>query len=77
MNLKGTFLITICRLLLSLTFIMSGFVKAVDPLGTQYKLIDYAEAAGLARYANGYLTLAMAVAMAVFEFWLGIGLWSP
>ena len=72
MNLKGTFLITICRLLLSLTFIMSGFVKAVDPLGTQYKLIDYAEAAGLARYANGYLTLAMAVAMAVFEFWLGI-----
>ena len=64
--------ITVCRLLLALTFIMSGFVKAVDPLGTQYKLTDYAEAVGLARYANSYLTLAMAVTMSTIEFWLGI-----
>lgn len=69
--MKG-FLIFICRMVLSLTFIMSGFVKAVDPLGTQYKIADYAEAVGLAQYANDYITLAMAVAMAAFEFWLGV-----
>lgn len=70
--LNSQILINTCRLLLALTFIMSGFVKAVDPLGTQYKLADYAEAAGMARYANDYFTLAAAVAMATLEFWLGV-----
>lgn len=70
--LNSQILINTCRLLLALTFIMSGFVKAVDPLGTQYKLADYAEAAGMARYANDYVTLAAAVAMATLEFWLGV-----
>jgi triosephosphate isomerase len=36
-------LVNICRLVLAVTFILSGFVKAVDPLGTQYKLNDYLE----------------------------------
>ena len=37
---------SIARTLLALTFLFSGFVKAVDPLGTVYKIEDYLKAFG-------------------------------
>ena len=40
-------LVNICRAILGLTFIFSGYVKATDPLGSQYKIHDYLEALGL------------------------------
>lgn len=60
------------RTLLGITFIFSGFVKAVDPLGTVYKIEDYLRAFGgifvnlmpLAAVAAGILIAA--------EFMLGI-----
>lgn len=40
-------LVKFCRYLLAATFIFSGFVKGVDPLGTAYKLHDYFLAFGM------------------------------
>ena len=37
---------SLSRTILALTFIFSGFVKAVDPLGTVYKIEDYLKAFG-------------------------------
>ena len=39
--------VNIGRLLMAATFIFSGYVKAIDPLGTQYKLTDYLQAMGI------------------------------
>jgi len=64
--------VNICRLILAATFILSGYVKAVDPLGTQYKIQDYLEAIGLAHYAPDMLTLSASVLLAAVEFILGI-----
>lgn len=71
MRLK-TVLVNICRFVLAVTFIFSGYVKAIDPLGTQYKLHDYAEAAGLSMLAPDWLTLAGSIALSATEFVLGI-----
>ncbi|KAA6317595.1 hypothetical protein EZS27_032272, partial [termite gut metagenome] len=38
----------LCRFILSGLFIFSGFVKAIDPLGSQYKVQDYLEVFGVA-----------------------------
>ena len=64
--------VNICRIVLALTFIFSGFVKAVDPLGTQYKMHDYLAAMGLGRLIPDFTTLAFSVLLAATEFILGI-----
>ena len=64
--------VNVCRLVVALTFIFSGYVKAIDPLGTQYKLQDYAEAAGLAGCVPDYLTLGASVLLGGAEFCLGV-----
>ena len=64
--------VNIARLLMAVTFILSGFVKAVDPLGTQYKIHDYLAAMGLARYVPDALTLTSSVVLSATEFILGI-----
>lgn len=62
----------VCRLVLAVAFVFSGFVKAVDPLGTQYKMGDYLAAMGLQGVAPDWLTLGAAVVLAGAEFTLGI-----
>ena len=64
--------VNICRLVLAVTFILSGFVKAVDPLGTQYKIDDYLEAMHLNSVVTSMATLGASIVLAAVEFCLGI-----
>lgn len=59
------------RTLLALTFLFSGFVKAVDPLGTVYKIEDYLKAFG--GWFTDLLPLAgvAAVCLILVEWLLG------
>lgn len=65
-------IINISRILLAMTFIFSGFVKAVDPIGTQYKFHDYLGAVGLADIIPDFITLCASVGLSALEFSLGI-----
>ena len=58
-------------MVLAVTLILSGFVKAVDPMGTQYKMADYLEALHLAPYVHDAMTLGAAILLSAFEFSLG------
>ena len=62
----------VCRFLLAVVFLFSGFVKANDPLGTGYKVQDYLEAWGLQSLSAGYVPYLAAMLCALFEFILGI-----
>lgn len=64
-------IVNLCRLILALTFILSGFVKAVDPIGTQYKISDYLSAAGI-RSVTDTITLLTSVLQSAIEFGIGI-----
>lgn len=64
--------VNLCRFLVALTFIFSGFVKAIDPLGTQYKIEDYLEALGMGDYVPGIAVLGASVVLSAFEFCLGL-----
>lgn len=61
-----------CRFPLALALIFSGFVKAIDPLGTQYKIGDYLEALHWEQYVPSWATLSTSVLLSTVEFCLGI-----
>lgn len=76
MNKKSTILtilVNVCRCLLAVTFLFSGFVKANDPLGTLYKLQDYLAAWGM-DFIPKTILLLIAIAIALFEFSIGCNL---
>ena len=62
----------ICRTLLGVVFVFSGVVKAIDPLGTVYKIEDYLKAFG--GFFTDLLPLAEAAAwgLIVLELLLGV-----
>lgn len=66
------YIVNIARFALALVFIFSGFVKAVDPLGTQYKLEDYVAAVGLSGVFPEWVLLGCSIALAAVEFVLGV-----
>ena len=64
--------VNICRFVLALLFIFSGFVKAVDPLGSFYKIQDYLTAFGMISWFPKYLPLLLAIILSAVEFCVGI-----
>ncbi len=61
----------VARTLLGITFLFSGFVKAIDPLGTTYKIEDYLHAFGGFFTQLDALAGTAAIALIAFEFLLG------
>ena len=64
-------IVNIARFILAAVLILSGFVKAVDPLGTQYKISDYLGALQLEAYVPDTLALGVSILLSAFEFILG------
>lgn len=72
MNRLKTIIVNVSRLILALTFIFSGYIKAIDPLGTQYKIQDYLGALGMREWVADWITLAASISLSGIEFCLGI-----
>ena len=65
-------IVNLCRLVLATVFILSGFVKAVDPIGTQYKIEDYLQAMNLGAWLPDAGALILSVVISATEFCIGI-----
>jgi uncharacterized membrane protein YphA (DoxX/SURF4 family) len=65
-------LIQIARVIIGITFIFSGFVKMVDPLGTSYKLQEYLSADVLNMEGLIHYALPLSVFLIFIEFFLGV-----
>lgn len=62
----------VCRLLFGAVFLFSGFVKAVDPVGTSIKITDYLNAFSLEALSG--LALPAAFLLIMVEFTVGFNL---
>lgn len=65
-------LTTVCRFVLAVVFIFSGFVKAIDPLGTQYKIQDYLDAFGWTGIFPDFMPFLASALLGILEFCLGV-----
>jgi uncharacterized membrane protein YphA (DoxX/SURF4 family) len=61
---------TISRFLVGFLFIFSGFVKAIDPMGSTFKFKDYFTAFGMDSLTG--LAFSMAITLAALEFCVGM-----
>ena len=63
-------LVVLVRILVGATFILSGVVKLIDPVGTMYKIEDYLQVFNLSLFNSWSYVLAVLLSMA--EFVLGV-----
>ena len=62
----------LCRFALAGVFIFSGFAKAVDPLGSEYKIQDYLDAFGMGTWFPAFFPLLAGIVLSAIEFSVGI-----
>lgn len=65
-------LLTFSRILLGAVFVFSGFVKAIDPLGSTYKIHDYLMAFGGGFAQLTSLAFPAAIALSTLELLIGL-----
>lgn len=63
-------IISVARIIFGATFVFSGFVKAVDPVGFSYKIEDYLISFQLVQFIP--LALTFAIALVIVEFLVGL-----
>lgn len=64
--------VNICRFVLAVVFIFSGFIKANDLQGFQYKLSDYATALGLTEWVSDVVLSVFGMLLTTVEFIIGV-----
>jgi triosephosphate isomerase len=64
-------LVNFCRIVLGLTFMFSGVVKAIDPMGTQIKFSDYLYAFGMGGVIIDSTLLILACILIGIEILIG------
>lgn len=62
----------ICRILVGVLFIISGFIKANDTIGFSYKLIEYFEIFNMHYFVDYAVAIAMFIC--IFEIMVGVAL---
>jgi len=70
----GTALLEIGRILLGCVFVFSGFVKAIDPLGSTYKFDDYFRAFGGFFESFTHISFPLAILLSTIELVIGLNL---
>ena len=61
-----------CRFLLAAAFIFSGYTKAIDPLGSLYKIQDYLAAFGMGGWFPPFFPLMGGIVLSAIEFSAGV-----
>ncbi|MBP1637730.1 MAG: hypothetical protein H6Q18_519 [Bacteroidetes bacterium] len=69
---SANILLEIARVLVGLTFVFSGFVKAIDPLGSTYKFEDYFTAFGGLFTHLSIIAFPAAIALSTLELIIGV-----
>ncbi|HET7732924.1 MAG TPA: BT_3928 family protein [Paludibacter sp.] len=70
----GSILLEISRILLGCVFVFSGFVKAIDPLGSTYKFDDYFRAFGGFFESFTHISFPLAILLSAIELIIGLNL---
>lgn len=68
----GRIILKISQIIIGLTFIFSGFVKAVDPMGTMIKVDEYLIAFNMEWLKS--ISVVLAVLLCSYEFPLGVSI---
>ena len=73
-QLAGNIALQISRFLFGIVFVFSGFVKAIDPLGSTYKIEDYLRTFGGIFESMVDYAFPLAIALSTIELLIGLSL---